>query len=202
MTRELPIIFSAPMIRAILDGRKRQDLRVAKQCDLERATNSVIRNGASYHFRFPWRPGDCLYVKETWAITTNVNEERNWPGRPHKPADGDDGRVSSAIYRADGAWSWCDDDGFQTERSYWRPSIHMPKWAARIWLTVTDVRVQRVQEISEADARAEGWPGNPEPPYGCHHPRLWFKLTWNDIYGPGAWERNDWVAATSFERDR
>jgi hypothetical protein len=56
-----------------------------------------------------------------------------------------------------------------------RPSIHVSRWASRLTLIVIGMQVERLQDISEEDARTEGWSGNPEPPYGCYHPKLWFR---------------------------
>jgi hypothetical protein len=85
----------------------------------------------------------------------------------------------------------------------WRPSIHMPRWASRITLRITDIRVERLQDISEDDARAEGV----KPlDYAAHHvadgcgARIAFEQLWNTINGPGAWEANPWVWVVAFER--
>ena len=112
-------------------------------------------------------------------------------------------------YEADGTeqmWGW--PHLFLPGR--FRQGGHMPRWASRLTMTVTDVRVQRVQEISEADAKAEGAddgfrqivaPGScPEPRCdGVHYGPIWhFRDIWNSIHGPDAWDRNPWVAAISF----
>ncbi len=90
----------------------------------------------------------------------------------------------------------------------WRSPIHMPRWASRLTLTVTEIRVQRLQDISEADAIAEGlrpvtcagqrmW--DPGPPHGHFgHPQVAYRMIWEDIHGPGSWAANPWVAAISF----
>lgn len=91
-----------------------------------------------------------------------------------------------------------------------RPSIHMPRWASRLTLTVTDVRVERLQDISEADAIAEGCPvstmpgtiGHPLCPVGFNEmgtPIYWFRELWNSINGPDAWDANPWVVALTFD---
>lgn len=189
---ERPIIFSAPMIRALLDGRKTQTRRVVKGVPLEwfgsgftpeyvaLADNSLCPYG---------QPGDQLWVRETWHPETSDPDAR-------------------AAYRAD-----CDYD---TSDCGWRPSIHMPRWASRILLRVTDVRVERLQAISEADAIAEGISELPlqkqEPgawwcadPLGnsslhCRTPRAAFCRLWESIYGAGSWDANPWVWVIKFER--
>jgi hypothetical protein len=76
----------------------------------------------------------------------------------------------------------------------WRPSIFMPRMASRILLEITDVRVQRLQEISDEDARAEGYD------HSHAFPREWFALLWERIHGPGSWHANPWVWAITFRR--
>ena len=81
----------------------------------------------------------------------------------------------------------------------WRPSIHMPRSASRLTLTVTEVRVQRLQDISEEDARAEGIEGEFLPwPQGYWTYRPYFAELWNSLHGPDAWDANPWVVALSF----
>jgi hypothetical protein len=84
----------------------------------------------------------------------------------------------------------------------WRPSIHMPRWASRITLRITDIRVERLQDISEDDAKAEGV-GYKNPGYLPGTKGNWigsFAYLWNKINGPGAWEANPWVWVVAFER--
>lgn len=108
-----------------------------------------------------------------------------------------------------------DDDGrirWQPGESpcRWRPSIHMPRWASRLTLHLTDVRVERIQEISESDAQAEGieyrngfYTGGLHPVKGTHKcmPTAYeaFRGLWDDTNGPGAWDRNDWVWVLEFD---
>lgn len=160
--KERPIIFSAPMVRAILAGTKVQ-------------TRFVL--GCPYG-----QPGDRLWVREAWA------------------RDDEDGQL---MYRADVGRDLCADA--------WRPSIHMPRWASRITLEVTAVRVERLQDISEADAQAEGVIPKWEP--GCSG-RLMdafggfsfrpaasaYAELWEQINGPGAWDANPWVWVVEFKR--
>ena len=139
--KERPMLFSAPMVRAILKGLKTQTRRVAKPVRhpdlgnvyapgalmLEREPQHVINRACPYG-----QPGDRIYVRETFShFERNENFKEG----------------CECFYRADGE---C------VALQPWRPAIHMPKWAARIWLEITGVRVERLQEISEADALAEG----------------------------------------------
>lgn len=193
-----PIVFSAPMIRAILDGRKTQTRRVLKP---------------QLWFReLPYAIGDRLWVRETFALTQH--------GRPVYRADARD--------QAGARWHSItpgDPDG----EVQWKPSIHMPRWASRLTLTVTDVRVERVQDISEADVKAEGlakrakdsvptWkyglpdrdgmPGNDDDGWlwqdWCVDPRNAFGKLWNSInaargYG---WDANPRVVAVTFTAEQ
>lgn len=124
-----PILFNSEMVRAILDGRKSCTRRIIKpQPTAHYGTQCVIP---------PYKPGDILYVRETWCGLP-VNEAGHFRGHPiyYYKADGD--------LRPEG---W---------RGAWHPSIHMLKEAARIWLKVTDVRAERLQDITEDSAKAEG----------------------------------------------
>lgn len=143
--KERPILFSAPMVRAILDGRKTQTRRVVKQQPRNRADIGSYGHGFPFiraepkNIRCPFgQPGDLLWVREAWAVGHGYD---GFPPRaiPELP-------FVKRHYLA------------TEERGglRWRPSIHMPRWASRITLEVVSVRVERLQEISEADAQAEG----------------------------------------------
>lgn len=195
------IIFSAPMVLAILSGTKTQTRRVLRLTDEARAwfekwgecVGPPVHE-APGHYRWPspvsisfahdgrpggntaqnafspyGAPGDRLWVRETWSV------------------------FSIDAYKYGGqdfGWTWNDNPP-----TTWRPSLHMPRWASRITLEVTEVRVQRLQDISEEDARAEGV----EP----HHddPRLDFRALWDSINRDRApWSANPWVWCISFRR--
>jgi hypothetical protein len=137
------------------------------------------------------RPGDRLWVRETWAL-----EDAGLDGK-------------RTIWQADRAAAWVLPRNVLGETYYlssgykpsrWRPSIHMPRWASRITLEVTGVRVQRLQEISEEDARAEGTAG---PFDALFTPRLRFERLWDSINSARpncSWEANPWVWCMSFRR--
>lgn len=208
-----PIIFSAPMIRALLEGRKSQTRRVLKpQPSNNFAWPIGISDGAWGYMRrtglasndltdewvrLPFAPGDKLWVRETWAIE---GAGRLVPvSTCHKP------RVQ---YPATD-----DPPRYAGERYWWnkRSPIHMPRWASRLTLLVTDVRVQRVQDISEEDAIAEGitvhFGGDPARYEGVRNtrhsdPTMAFRDLWNSIHGHDAWASNQWVVALTFETHR
>lgn len=174
-----PIIFSAPMVRALLDGRKTQTRRVLKP---PYGTLEYLGGG-------DWRPictnffkGDRLYVRETV-----VRQET-------------DQGVGYQTYAADGAEVWPLTQWHHKRNAI--PSIHMPRWASRITLTVTDVRVQRLQDISRADCIAEGISAV-DPAFPSSATTLTrFQGLWNSLHGPDAWTANHWVVAVSFTVQR
>ncbi|WP_164826888.1 hypothetical protein [Sinorhizobium meliloti] len=219
-----PILFSGPMIRALLAGRKTQTRRLLKPQPPEWATSCqqptmlnalhqwvpsglwawseeeqspprplrrwpVNADGEHYWLRPRFSIGDRLWVRETWAPLTYLTH--NDPG-PQAIIDG-------GFYRADGGTV----DG---EVSRWKPSIFMPRHASRLTLIVTDVRVERLQDISEADAIAEGAKQYSSStklsrPFNADWKGIYregYAELWNDINGAGSWEANPWVAAYTF----
>ncbi|HDZ9277570.1 TPA: hypothetical protein RUZ28_002686 [Klebsiella pneumoniae] len=165
--------------------------------------------------------GERIWVRETWA--TLGNEEGCYVDWEDNLCKGDE-RSAARIYRASceqrpgdyGLWSIPDDAYWKPHtkehkfEGAWRPSIHMPRWASRILLEITDVRVERLNAISEEDARAEGIIdggclncGEPEP-CGCANPEPdatdAFAYLWQSIYGQESWNANPWVWVISFER--
>lgn len=192
-TKERPVLFSAPMVKALLAGIKTQTRRVVKNPNVI----GIVENGGQPGYMLcPYgAPGDRLWVKESHALI--------WPGAD-PPDDPRDNRVE---YRADtdgvsppGEWPL--DQRKDPACPRWRPSIHMPRWASRLTLEVTGVRVERVQDISEEDARAEGvfapndhghcWPDG--------QPRRAFADLWRTINGEGSWKANPFVWVVEFRR--
>lgn len=158
VTRGRPILFSGEMVRAILDGRKTQTRRVVVPQPSHVEGNTLYLDGDGFYGRAardriihcPYgAPGDRLWVRETWTEFYASSRGATHETGVRYKADGGE-RILSVPTARYGA-SLTDDD-----RLAWRPSIHMPRWASRITLEITDVRVQRVQEISEEDAIAEG----------------------------------------------
>lgn len=220
-TKERPILFSGPMVWAILDGRKSQTRRIVKgiprgvarvvemQNDFVFATPSKtglsgLPNGATVedcvNLRCPYgRPGDRLWVKEKFGPCA-------YPLGISNIAD------ATYVCFPDGAQKfrrgeYCTWDkpvtGAYPDGWKWRPSIHMPRWASRITLEVTGVRVERMQDISEADAAAEGVDAisvADMPRNGCFNRRTDFMQIWNIINGPDSWTANPWVWVVEFKR--
>lgn len=182
--KERPILFSAPMVRAILEGRKtmtRRTIRIPKCNTPEDVFLTLLLEGLSKGaISCPYgKVGDRLWVRETFC-------DRDSEGFLIKP-----------IYRAN-EQEYEDADGWYFEPK-WIPSIFMPKKYSRITLEITNVRVEQLQDISEADAKAEG----------CDHFIIRDRLTsyvddyknlWNRINGPGSWDANPWVWVIEFIR--
>lgn len=195
-----PIIFSGPMVRALLDGRKTQARLVIKPQPVHDAAFVTMSNygrwiakdslGYAYLVNVPHAPGDRLWVKEAWRAG------RGYDGASIR----DMARFSRIWFEADDANDNADAIGRRL-----RPSIHMPRWASRITLTVTDVRVQCLQDISEADAVAEGIKahGGRFSGYGkaadqWMGPIDSFASLWISLNGTQSWDANPWVAALTF----
>lgn len=221
-----PILFSAPIVRALLDGSKTQTRRILKPqpetFDLECGNECLVyplkvegrdytniaigheTSGVITKQKMPFEIGDRLWVRETWCLCGQMNKFPPRDVSPFEPvgylADGDI-RVMS-----------CE----MLTRGKTRVSIHMPRWASRLTLIVTDVRIQRLQDISEDDAIAEGIGmtsgtldlitgsayfnyENEAKPTWLNSPIDSFHTLWNSINGPIAWDQNPWVVATTFE---
>lgn len=180
---ERPILFSAPMVRAILDGHKTQTRRVIDKdvsnrfdIDTDGTAFAYIdqATGDSYkpHDICIYKPGDILWVKEAWATYWRHNTDGYiYPCEFEGQIDIDKfmsedigypfalGKAGGIEYRAsypENGYGYYGAGPFVGRITKWRSLRYMPKWAARIWLKVKDVRVERVQDISEDDARAEG----------------------------------------------
>lgn len=252
---ERPILFSAEMVRAILRGDKTQTRRKAPIRELKilqhpgdmltwsvsflkaikgtltshsggKFSDLQARSIIASQFNPYGKPGDLLWVRETWCLTRDTLDyetggeassydwDKDLYGDPrsylnggpgvgdcaalHYPADGEDNTPSEM-------WPCIGLRGeiLRKKEIRWRPSIHMPRWASRITLEVKSVRVERLQDISEDDAGAEGceqvgWID--ETDVGMSSYREGFARLWNRINGSGAWEANPWVWVLSFER--
>lgn len=183
--KERPILFSGPMVRAILAGQKTVTRRVAKDF-----SGSALAH-ANAAIRCPYgAPGDRLWVRETWQAME---------------IDG----VKLCAYRASCPNDTFDFDGPQGIRGIevkrWRPGIHMPRTFSRLSLDVVDVRVERLHTIDDADAEREGFidpdAEDIEGPCRPLRPRLRFAELWDKINGKRApWASNPWVWRVAFER--
>ncbi|WP_321865682.1 hypothetical protein [Paraburkholderia tropica] len=226
-TRERPILFNGPMVRAILDGSKTQTRRIVRDqppVDCGFVSTAVFnptvidRKGleqpgpeifGAYSEDGSWgckcphgAPGDLLWVRETHDVN-RIGYEESWSnGRTYHAGikyRADDGRadfeISENLYQ----------DLSDSESQGWTPSIHMPRWASRITLEVTGVRVERLQAISEADAEAEGIDFLRQVP-DCDETltaRDLFHCLWDAVTPKGAdWAANPWVWVIDFQRKR
>lgn len=198
MSKEKGIIFSAPMVRAILEGRKSMTRRIVKFNDSGR----VKLNGKQWHIEDPDAINGCPYG--TAGSTLWVREKFDF-----FPC----GMTSCEIfYWADGSSQKRippnDYNTYLYPNERVRPSIHMPRWASRITLEIVSVRVERVKEISYDDCSREGIPDCIMPPGTpctvCSKPgdvcRIGFMGLWESIHGEGSWEQNPWVWVIEFGR--
>ncbi|HFK1829500.1 TPA: hypothetical protein ACGW3C_000679 [Pseudomonas aeruginosa] len=217
--KERPILFNDQMVRAILDGRKTVTRRVMKPqpipsrrgghhwpCKVHQSMLHVereLQNGEGcwcglVEAACPYgQPGDRLWVRETWAADAQVDAI--------EPSD---------LSQGEPIWYPADLSVRQTgcsmiSKGRVRPSIHMPRWACRILLEITAVRVERLQDISEEQALAEGVRSEP-----CDHTRqacadigCWgdtakgaFGFLWESLNGEGSWAANPWVWVVEFKR--
>lgn len=203
---ERPILFSDPMVRAILAGTKTQTRRVVKGEALTWLSPHVgftpefvasKENGLCPY----GQPGDRLYVKERHAfldVTKSALSQFPLEGGGFGPdvwnlcVEYSDGTENDAI-SVEGAKPKQTRERGETR---WRPSIHMPRWASRITLEITGIRVERLWEISLADVQAEGCPFRPK----TSEAEGWYRQLWEQINGPGSWDANPWVWVVEFRR--
>lgn len=211
--KERPILFSAPMVRAILDGRKTQTRRAVKIPKDEPLTDlcwgytaftperhisfrGLHANGqwGESFVRQPYCKGDRLWVRETWAEFLGISET-----------------PTTYIYRADGTFNTPAKEHLVDGK--WRPSIFMPRAASRITLEITAVRVERLQDISRADIDAEGvlatdewidyeaqWAGQQSADARLMTPHEYWAERWNRINGKKhPWDNNPWVWVVEFK---
>ena len=189
--KERPIIFGGPMVRAILDGSKTQTRRIVKLRDGSLAQDEDIP-----------AHGECdgLVIPPPDYVMDFSKTFPQWQNRPcpyGKPGDHlwvretfSLGTSQTVTYKAD----------FPDSCTIWKPSIHMPRWASRITLEVVSVRVERLQDISEEDAKAEGAAIMKHDAIGWHSHKRGFQSLWESINGPGSWEANQWVWVVEFKR--
>jgi hypothetical protein len=219
-----PIPFSAPMVRALLNGSKTQTRRVVKpdmnleqrqstgfsytdkkgmrwMCGVGSSDAETMRNFTRQHCPYG-QPGDQLWVREAWRARREFDSVK--PSDLEGPVDGILG--TPIIYEASRHES--------VQFGKLRRSMFMPRWASRITLEITGVRVERLQDISEADAIAEGiktnaaWPGgffknyllNSEQDVRALPPVRSYQSLWESINGPGSWGANPWVWVVEFKR--
>ncbi|EPL7198446.1 hypothetical protein QCW82_004858 [Klebsiella michiganensis] len=223
--KERGMIFNGEMVRALLGGRKTQTRRIAKgvegavkfcpECDIN-GEDIFVALGEKDHTGMnpllgatscPFGAvGDRIWVRETFQGPLFDFDLMDSYCKDPTPFE----RPEFCVYKADGAPAPEFYDADDELHCRWRPSIHMPRWASRITLEITDVRVERLNSISEEDARAEGIIdggcvncGEPEP-CSCAHPQPdatdAFAYLWQSIYGQENWDANPFVWVIQFER--
>lgn len=200
---EKPILFSGPMVRAILDGRKTMTRRVITPQPEMEMDGEILPDGTGGYgwepvlppwSKWPYQVGGRLWVRETWKLWEDPEDGHDW-----------------VLYRAGGKMSFPNEPYLDMPNNpfsdKWRPSIFMPRWASRITLEITNVRVERLQEITEEDAIKEGielkilkiWrPPDEEIPYTR---RDHFEALWDSIKGKThPWSSDPWVWVIEFKR--
>ena len=188
--KEHPILFGAPMVRALLTDTKTQTRRVVKpqpSPGLALGGARVVEGMTVWGARCPYgQPGDRLWVRETFARIDG--QTRPWIETDYAATYTHGDRLGDAL-------------GIKKR---WTPSIHMPRHASRIDLEVTGVRVERLQDISASDAIAEGISLHTDhhhrPATSVYGPVQTYRDLWEDINGDGAWDLNPWVWVVGFKR--
>lgn len=180
-----PILFNGEMVRAILNGEKTQTRRMVKYipavgepdswCHRKDDPEMVRIIGDYRRFCPSGAVGDRLWVRENFCVAENA-----------------------AFYMADKTAH--DIDFLRKHGHCWTPSIHMPRWASRITLEITSVHIEHLADITDAGARAEGFNAPDHMPKSIQDPKGWFHITWNSVYGAGAFEQNPWVWVVNFKR--
>ena len=201
--KERPILFSAAMVRALLDGSKTQTRRVVKPqpeahlhmvrslgdgvFQFAQDPHQLADTVSSFHYPYG-QPGDQLWVRENFSGPhyQSKSPPRDW-------------------LDTDPIWYWADGNPDGGDWTKPKPNIHMPRWASRITLEITGVRVERLHDISEEDAQAEGSLFElgalestilgARAKYRSGYCRLW-----ESINGPGSWNENPWVWVIEFKR--
>ncbi|MFZ5050042.1 hypothetical protein ACOY5N_03320 [Enterobacter kobei] len=216
---ERGMIFNGEMVRAILDGRKTQTRRIIKDCTVGRdPISKFIQIGKKFIGCYPEDvpelireccpygvPGDRIWVRETFqGPLFNFEQMEAYQEDSSKFK-----KPEFCVYKADGKPAPEFFDADDNLLCGWRSSIHMPRWASRILLDITGVRVEQLKSISEEEARSEGvaqlregfWK-HYQPGWTQHQlsARGSFATLWESIYGFGEWERNPWVWVIEFKR--
>ncbi|PRI19706.1 hypothetical protein [Pectobacterium versatile] len=207
------MIFNAEMVRAILDGRKTMTRRIIKNQPFDRsqyrhdhqieiisgrAENGdevdglyayTKSTGGTWSAKCPFgQLGDRLWVRETFAALEPGSYEQVKPRQGH---------CQDLRYAATDRLAKSDAN----IRGYkWIPSIHMPRYASRILLEITDVRVERLKHIPRDGIIAEGYPAERATDGGEYDPFLWYRDLWESIYGAGSWQANSWIWVIEFKQ--
>lgn len=209
---ERGMIFNGEMVRAILDGRKTQTRRPVKfpvhdknlGCELAGNELAGELSAGNYLNSAFGKPGDRIWVREAFQGPLFDYDLMDSYCKDPTPFE----KPEFCVYKADGVPAPEFYDADDELHCCWRPSIHMPRWASRITLEITDVRVERLNAISQEDAQAEGmeltgWrPTYSDPDSGGEvmTPYDNFAELWSSIYGEERWKANPWVWVISFKR--
>ncbi len=239
--KSTPILFSGPMVRAILDGRKTQTRRVVnlqKYWSQKWAKHLIFCQDPDQYRVMEWRmdvnqphnqelnvpfrhkndpvtpwdrcavdamecpygspawlrlPATQLWVKETFGLCS-YHDVTAWDGGSIRGVEAAEIRTE---YNVEYAADWHHRN---QEACHWRPSIFMPRWASRLTLEVTGIRVERLQDISPVDALAEGCPHHRATGFSPQDAIDWYRATWESINGPGSWDAHPWVWVIEFRR--
>lgn len=212
-----PILFSGPMVRALLAGTKTQTRRIVKPQPMHEGVRSygdswawrwnnlegwfsgvttkqlVSHAGMLQHCPYG-QPGDLLWARETFLSVYKMDWNDMFV------VDDTGNYVEELWYRANAGLPDAPEYRYLVDDEHvptpWKPSIHMPRWASRITLRITEVRVQRLQECSNEDAIAEGIGSPLDARYAAAHE---YRALWESINGPESWTANPWVWALTFE---
>ncbi|MGP9420102.1 hypothetical protein ACT3RT_14060 [Ewingella sp. AOP9-I1-14] len=218
--KERPILFNAEMVKAILSGRKTQTRRIMRdqpevippedECGVPgywipcHAAKMMVRNDMMKISCPLGMRGDQLWVREAFRMAKSLDRHS-----PNVVAElslnaGYKTPWAPIQLEADGArtgkWTGFDTPPAVTEPGKLRPSLHMPRWASRIDLRITGVRVERLNSITNADAKAEGYPAEREIYGGSTDAWLWFRDLWDGIYPDNTFKVNPWVWVIEFKR--
>ncbi|EPI8650492.1 hypothetical protein ACTAX3_000176 [Yersinia enterocolitica] len=206
---EKPILFNSEMVNAILSGRKTMTRRIISEKTLHlfgvaasagecHPIELCDQRSQSYYLDFCplGKPGDQLWVRETFQgplfdyeqMESYLEDSAKFESHEY------------CVYKADGNTTPEFVDADDNLHCKWRPSIHMPRWASRINLLITGVRVERLNTISTGDAMAEGYPAEREATGGSLDAWLWFRELWDGIYPDNTFEVNPWCWVIEFER--
>lgn len=207
--KERPILFSGEMVRAILEGRKTQTRRILKIQPLDILPMNIPNQWVALVSRDPnhgkvlscrfGQPGDRLWVRESfnWSSDEELSPNENHKYCPERNSYS----AKNVVWRADGQ-EW-NPNHSEWGHTLWKPSIHMPRWASRILLEITNIRAERVQDITEQDATFEGV--TPSPTYRGSVPGEEHRFAFRDVFMQindktgELWQSNPWVWVIEFK---
>ncbi|WP_277561093.1 hypothetical protein [Acinetobacter beijerinckii] len=218
--KERPILFSTSMVKAILNGTKTQTRRVVNKAPTTEINHRLIALDNGWNWQVDQQGivptmhreidnpmvcpfgqiGDRLWVRETFCYgrIDEFDAEHPEDRSLYVDQDASDKNYQRAVHK-----QWCLENNVDIEEVVWKPSIHMPRWASRILLEITNIRVEPLKDISNEDAKAEGFdysthPSAIEMGYSIGA-KTNFRITWEQIYGQNEWNKNPWVWVVEFK---